>query len=187
MSSNSNRAGNQVPRPRHSTVERMAKLTREVQRNFSREPRAGEPRRESRAAARRRPSHKLTNAYTVRARRLRYAAVGGAARRASYGRRGDVDRDRKESRCATSRLRQGVRRYSRCGGLPADWRVWTRAHSQLCRRKAGHGRALVPVSLQSYRLPPVQSPVDAHSAKPLPSCCSLRGAATGYLNAYTTR
>ncbi|CAG9259064.1 hypothetical protein PUN4_330059 [Paraburkholderia unamae] len=40
------------------------------------------------------------SAYTVRARRLRYAGARACARRASYGRHGGADRDRGERRDA---------------------------------------------------------------------------------------
>ena len=120
------------------------------------------------------------SACTTRARRPRYAVAAAGALRASCARRGGVDRDREEPRYAASRQRQGDR-WRDCGGWLC--RCWSAAHarSPLGPRTAAHGRASGSVCLRAYWLPPVQSRSGAHLAKPLPSCCSLRGAATGYL------
>jgi len=124
--------------------------------------------------------HQNPTAYKAPAQHLQYAASANDVRPASYAHRGGVDRGRGEPRCAASRPMQAARCSSHDGLLLRD-SVWARARSQLCRQKAGRGRALIPMCLRAYRRPPVQSRSGAHSAKPLPSCCSLRGAATGDL------
>nr|WKF56079.1 hypothetical protein HUO10_000526 [Paraburkholderia busanensis] len=165
-----------------STADWTGKLTGEVQRNFSarraRSGQNGQARDEQDSGPR--PGTKMATAYRVRGRRLRYADVTDAVRRASYDHHGGVDRDRGGRRCATSHRMRDVRQAG-CGDSTYRCLAWARARSRLCRRKAGHGRASVPVSLQAFRQLPVQQRSSAHSAKPLPSSCSLRGAANGYL------
>lgn len=156
----------------NSTADGRGKLTGEMQRILS-------------ATAKARPDApragtEIATVCRVRGQRLRYAAATDAVRRASYDHHGDVDQDRGELLCAALHLRRGARQWG-CAGLLWNWPALARVRSSLSRPKAGRGRTLTRVCLQASRLPPVQLRLGAHSAKPLPSCCSLRGAATGYL------